>query len=140
MQAAIHAREYMVSQLVMKQIEFYCANYYTGTYKGKCFSQLFDKVCFKIVPMSNPDGVTISQYGPQGIRNSALRNNIKAMCKRYARGRHSYYTIWKANARGVDLNRNFNPYWRLLASSQKAPSAFGYKGAGPVSEKNQRYW
>lgn len=137
-QAAIHAREYMVSQLVMKQIEFYCANYYTGTYKGKCFSQLFDKVCFKIVPMSNPDGVTISQYGPQGIRNSALRNNIKAMCKRYARGRHSYYTIWKANARGVDLNRNFNPYWRLLASSQKAPSAFGYKGAGPVSEKEAK--
>ena len=60
------------------------------------------------------------------------------MCKRYARGRHSYYTIWKANARGVDLNRNFNPYWRLLASSQKAPSAFGYKGAGPVSEKESK--
>lgn len=137
-QAAIHAREYMVSQLVMKQIEFYCANYYTGTYKGKGFSQLFDKVCFKIVPMSNPDGVTISQYGPQGIRNSVLRNNIRKMCKRYARGRHSYYTIWKANARGVDLNRNFNPYWRLLASSQKAPSAFGYKGAGPVSEKESK--
>ena len=137
-QASIHAREYMTAQLAMKQIEFYCANYYTGTYNGTYFSELFQKVCFKIVPMANPDGVTISQYGPMGIRNSQYRNKVKKICKRRGKGRHSYYTRWKANARGVDLNRNFDAYWKILSTNTHAPSGSGYKGAKPVSEKESK--
>lgn len=134
-QASIHAREYMTTQLVMKQVELYCANYYTGTYKGKYYSELFDHVCFRIVPMSNPDGVTISQYGARSIRNTTLRNKLKTICKVFGRGRQSYYTTWKANARGVDLNRNFDARWDILATSIHSASGSGFKGSSPVSEK-----
>ena len=137
-QASIHGREYMTAQLVMKQVEFYCKNYYTGTYKGTYFSELFEKVCFKIVPMSNPDGVSISQFGASAIRNQKLRANIQRMCRKYGRGNSSYYTRWKANARGIDLNRNFDQYWKLLSTSIHAPCASGFKGYSPVSEKESK--
>lgn len=137
-QASIHAREYMTAQLVMKQVEFYCANYYTGMYQGKYYSELFDRVCFRIVPMSNPDGVTISQYGARAIRDTSLRNKLKTICKVFGRGRQSYYTTWKANARGVDLNRNFDARWDILATSIHSASGSGFKGSSPVSEKESK--
>ena len=49
-QATMHAREYINSLLVMQQIESICANYYTGTYNGKYYSEIFDKVGLRIVP------------------------------------------------------------------------------------------
>ena len=137
-QAAIHGREYMTSQLVMKQLEFYCANYYTGRLNGTYYSEIFENVCVEIVPMSNPDGVTISQFGANGIRNKTLRNNIKKMCKKYGRGRSSYYRKWKANARGVDLNNNFNGYWKSTKTSAKHPCSSGYKGSGYETEKESK--
>lgn len=137
-QASIHAREYMTAQLVMKQVEFYCANYYTGTYKGKYYSELFDHVCFKIVPMANPDGVTISQYGSRAIRNQSLRKKLQTICKLCGRGRQSYYTTWKANARGVDLNRNFDAHWNILGTSIHSASGSGFKGTSAVSEKESK--
>lgn len=137
-QASIHAREYMTAQLVMRQMEFYCANYYTGAYKGKYYSDLFEHVCFKVIPMSNPDGVTISQYGSVGIRDTALRNKVRRMGKIFGRGRRSYYTTWKANARGVDLNRNFDAYWGRLATSVRFANGNGYKGPSAVSEKESQ--
>lgn len=136
--ASIHAREYMTTQLVMKQIEFYCSNYYTGTYEGIYFNELFEDVCFVIVPMVNPDGVTISQFGAAGIRNIGLRNQIKKICKKYGGGRSGYYTTWKANARGVDINRNFNQYWYIFRTSIKSPQASYYKGKAPVSENESK--
>lgn len=133
-QSAIHAREYMTSLLTMKQIEFYCKNYYTGTYQGKYFSELFDNVAFYIVPMANPDGVTISQFGASGIVDKDLRLNVISMCKKYGGGRSSYYKTWKANVRGVDLNRNFNQHWNILRGDTGVASSQGYKGKSPVSE------
>lgn len=40
---------------------------------------------------------------------------------------------WKANARGVDLNRNFNAGWESLDGA-KEPGAERYKGESPESE------
>lgn len=137
-QASIHAREYMTAQLVMRQMEFYCANYYTGAYKGKYYSDLFEHVCFKVIPMANPDGVTISQYGYIGIRDTALRNKVRQIGRVFGRGRRLYYTTWKANARGVDLNRNFDAYWGKLATSVHFANGNGYKGPSPVSEKESQ--
>ena len=51
--------------------------------------------------MVNPDGVTISQYGPKKIRNAKLRSNL------YKIADGVDFKIWKANARGIDINRNY---------------------------------
>jgi g-D-glutamyl-meso-diaminopimelate peptidase len=132
-QSSIHAREYMTSQLTMKQIEFYCKNYYSGRLNGIYFNEIFDDVAFYIIPMANPDGVTISQYGPSGIQNSDLRQRVISIAKRNGGG-SSYYRTWKANARGVDLNRNFDQYWEILQGNASGRSAYGYKGPSALSE------
>lgn len=133
-QATAHAREYMASQLVMRQIEFYCANYYSGMYKNSYFSEIFDDVAFYIVPMVNPDGVTISQYGPSGIKDASLKKKLLSMKNKYGKKDSSYFKRWKSNARGVDINRNFDAYWDLATNISKHPGQNGYKGKSPVSE------
>lgn len=62
-QAAIHGREYMTAQLVMRMLEYYAANYDSGRYNGKSYRDLLQKTAIHVIPMSNPDGVTISQLG-----------------------------------------------------------------------------
>ncbi len=137
-QSSIHGREYMTTQLTMKQIELYCLNYYTGMHQKRYYSEFFDEVAFHIIPMANPDGVTISQFGSKGIRNKNLRQKIEKICKKYGKGKTSYYTNWKANARGVDLNRNFNVYWKQLNNGVKSPRAYFYKGTVAESEKETK--
>lgn len=126
-QASIHGREYMTSQLVMRQIEYYL-DHYDNKYKGRSYREIFDKVCVHVVAMSNPDGVTISQKGISGIRNSILRKKLKKM---YGA---SYTTRWKANARGVDLNSQFNYKFKYVKKLKQGAYA-GYGGKKPVSEK-----
>lgn len=65
-----------------------------------------ESVCLHILPMCNPDGVCISQQNQRR---------------------------WKANARGVDLNRNFPAGWKTLHGAP-FPGAWGYKGPFPCSE------
>ncbi len=133
-QATMHAREYINSLLVMRQLECICANYYTGTYNGMYYSEIFDKVCLHIVPMVNPDGVAISQYGLNGISNAKLRNNAKKLCKKYGKGKKTYYTRWKANARGVDLNRNYPLNFKKKKTINHYNNEM-YKGPYAASEK-----
>lgn len=136
-QATMHAREYINSLLTMKQIEAICSNYYTGTYNGKYYSEIFDNICVHIIPMTNPDGVTISQYGAKGINNKTLRKNIENMCKKYGKSKTSYYTRWKANARGVDLNRNYPLNFNTF-KCVNSPRAEGYKGKSVGSENETK--
>ena len=45
-----------------------------------------------------------------------------------------YLERWKSNARGVDLNHNFDALWTNTSSNWMLPSFSGYKGLTPVSE------
>lgn len=126
-QACIHAREWLNCQVLMKMTERYLANYETGTHKGVTYQELFDEVAVYIVPMVNPDGVTISQYGISKIKNKALRKKLKKMKKNGA------YKRWKANARGVDLNRSFPASW-AKKRTEKKPASDGYAGKKAGSE------
>lgn len=128
-QVAIHAREYMNSQVIMEFLERYARQYEKGSYKGMKYSKLFNRVAVYIVPMVNPDGVTISQYGIQAIENKNLRSKLKKMKK--SKGSYKY---WKANARGVDLNRNFKWGWGKGSISKKTASE-SYPGKHVLSEK-----
>ena len=62
-QAAIHGREYMTAQLIMRMLEYYAVNYDSGSYRGKSYRDLLQNTAIHVIPMSNPDGVTISQLG-----------------------------------------------------------------------------
>lgn len=130
-QSTMHAREWLNSQLVMKMAERCCKYYYSGKYNGKAYSKLFNKVCVYIVPMLNPDGVNISQYGLARIKSPSLRRLVKRL------GRGSYRR-WKANARGVDLNRNFSTGFRKGNSRGTKRGREGYSGPYAFSESETK--
>ena len=120
--SAIHAREYMTSLLCMSQIEYYLQSMQEEI-AGQKTETVLKQVAIHFIPMANPDGVTISQFGIEKINSTALRAKLRKIV-------NGDTALWKANARGVDLNRNF-PY--KFKKSGKAGSQ-GYSGKSAASE------
>lgn len=140
-QGAIHAREYIVIPLIMQQIEYLLAGQQGGgTYQGRPLSELLSQVAIHFVPVTNPDGVTLSQMGESGIRSPQLRQIIQtAYVLDTAEGRtqlgyDEYLRRWKANARGVDLNYNFDAEWNAINPALIHASSNGFRGTSPLSE------
>lgn len=137
--AGIHGREYLTSLLVMRQLEYYLENYDVEEYCGVKYKDLFNTIAFHLIPMANPDGITISEIGVNGIKDKDLKKGIY-QC--YYNDLEAGYTVdkfeeylmkWKANGIGVDLNRNFNACWDELNQNLK-PSFENYKGVCYNSE------
>lgn len=125
---AIHGREYITAQLVMKQVEDLLEHYAE-------LSALLDQTAIHFVPMSNPDGVTISQLGLNGMNHRSTRQKIyQAYANDGAVELADYLPQWKANGKGVDLNRNFDALWDEYQKGPQKPSSDCYKGLTPHSE------
>ena len=87
--ASIHAREYMTSQLLMAQAEEALSEW------EEC--REYKDVCFHLIPMVNPDGVSISQFGADGIRDAELRSQVLAMAESNRKPQQSmddYFARW----------------------------------------------
>lgn len=141
MTAAIHGREYITANLVMKQAEFLLyADAQGASFDGKRISDWLNEVCVHIVPMANPDGVSISQSGASGIRSEALRKTLEAAYQydlsagRSTESFADYCLHFKANAAGVDLNQNFGAAWDQASGKARQASFSGYKGPYAGSE------
>lgn len=117
--AAIHGREWKNSQIIMRQAEELLREY-------RDFQKRFNKTCIYIIPMDNPDGVSISQYGFSSIRDKKLRKKCKKL---------GHSDIWKANARGVNLNNNFPAGFHKY---KKKPHYMYYFGKKAGSERETR--
>lgn len=120
--AGIHAREWMNSLMIVRKSEEILRQY--PDYKST-----LSRVCVYVVPMINPDGITISQYGFDAIRSPKLRK----ICKKTKASART----WKGNARGVNLNFNFPGGWNPENKSKK-PDGFTYPGKKAASEKETR--
>lgn len=138
-QAGIHGREYTNPLLVMEQLE-YCLKYYdSGTYGGISYRELFSNAAIHIIPMVNPDGIAISQFGESGLRSSELVQTVRTcyqydlLTKRTKSSYKKYLKEWKANAHGIDLNRNFPAGFGSDAIAV-LPSYSEYAGPSPLSE------
>lgn len=131
--ASIHAREYITTKLVMKQLVYYLDSLEenVGEYKGVAYSDLFDDVVIHVVPMVNPDGVTLAQLGYDGLKTRTAKRVVRDIV---GEDISTYdFTQWKANANGVDLNRNYDAMWNEFEGAEKA-AAERYKGTVPGSE------
>ncbi|MDF2614478.1 MAG: hypothetical protein K0S71_2264 [Clostridia bacterium] len=102
-----HGREALTTILALDQLD-YLAEAYTNneTINGYSIRALLNTVSIWFVPLLNPDGAELAM---------------------------STLPSWKANGRGVDLNRNYPTLYATVKLS-KAPSAEGYKGTAPFSE------
>ncbi len=139
-----HAREYMGTQLVMNQTENFLKHYWDGSYSGRSYRDLLNGWQIHIIPMLNPDGVTISQKGIDGIRSAELKAGIREIYSKDLSGGvtglgfEAYLRSWKANAKGVDINRNFPvPEWADQGEIQR-PSCGKYAGPSAGSEIETR--
>lgn len=101
--STLHAREYICSAVLMRELEYYLSHY-NRSVGGSRPADVLQNMQIHYIVMSNPDGVTISQ-----TKNAR----------------------WKANARGVDLNRNF-PAKPFHVGGQRGSS--GYSGKKALSE------
>lgn len=139
----VKGTDYMTSQLLMKQAEYYLYYADTGTLKGVKYSDLLKNITIDIIPMLNPDGIAIAQGGAGILTNSEKRDFVAGIFytdRDYGYSdtkKNVYYDFWQANANGVDISLNF-PIGFNEINTLKAPSARGYKGASALSEVESR--
>ena len=122
--ASTHARENVTTNYVMRQAEA-LAKAYTEekTYDGYDVVQLLHNFTICISPMNNPDGVDICNAYADPIGFTDVTDWTK--------------TVWKANGRGVDLNRNFPFEWEAMRDDDDentAPGKMNYPGDYAASE------
>lgn len=116
-QSAIHGREHMTAWLSMALLDYWLDRDLSS----------YGDVCFHVIPMINPDGVSI-------VQSDSLPEYLEEIYKRdvalgYASGDvKEYLSEWKANGLGVDLNRNFDAGWKKLKGVRKEPSNMLYPG------------
>lgn len=118
--AAFHGMEHMTADLLLR----YGADIAAQPPCGQ----------IDLVPMMNPDGVEIHHHGWQKA------GKFISLVKTVSKGDTSR---WQANARGVDLNHNFDAGWQALRQREiaagitgPAPTRFG--GSYPESEPESR--
>ena len=130
----------MTPLLVMAQVEYYLENLHTAEYEGVSISEILEEYAFCIIPMCNPDGIALSQFGLEGLRSEELRTTVLSIYEQdkvkfaLTGTLEQYLSEWKANARGVDLNRNFDTDDFGTYPVMSRPCYLNYPGERPESE------
>jgi len=105
-----HAREAITTVLILDQIKYIISLYKNNSYIYDIdIKNILDKVTFIFVPLVNPDGADLVLSGDKCYQN------------------------WKANANGVDLNRNY-PTQYPDEDTVLIPGFKGYSGLYSFSE------
>ena len=130
--AAHHALESITSNLAYSLIDFLLSlTDEKMAYDIDC-KLLLSKYCFIIVPCVNPDGVEMRYHGAD---NSLLRD-------RQMRMSGGDFSSWQANARGVDLNHNYDyrfvEYKEIERERDISAGPTLYSGEFPESEPEAR--
>lgn len=138
---SMHGREYITTQLIMRQIHGLLSMAETGGgVNGQGAAALLQSTCIRVVPMNNPDGVTLSQFGIAKVNKQENVANLLAMIEHdkqrenYTGDTDWYFRRWKNNINGVDINRNFSIGWAQLDDSRYFPSYEYFKGPSAESE------
>lgn len=126
MQGAMHGREHFTACLLMAIADYYLA-------QAETFSE---SVCYHIIPMSNPDGVAISQSSTLDEMQTAIYQSDLAAGYTTANPA-TYANQWKANALGIDLNRNFASGWEV-SLERPVPSSEKFRGTEAFSAAESR--
>ncbi|MBQ1413235.1 MAG: M14 family metallocarboxypeptidase [Clostridia bacterium] len=132
----VHGREWMTTLLMLYFAEEVLHACRTG--RRLCemdMNRLLSTRSLVIVPCLNPDGTEISINGADSPGLSDyLSEELFTQCRSRA-----FCRRWKANARGVDINRNFNAGWDEMRAAAmergiSGPQPGGWTGAYPESE------
>ena len=125
--AAFHGQEWLTSLILLRFLEELCFCLKNGlSMAGVDIRRALAGRTLVFVPMVNPDGVDIAIFGSAAAKHlgetvAALGGDQKG--------------LWQANARGVDINHNFDAGFDTPCDSMATqPSPRRYKGEYPESE------
>ncbi len=128
---AHHGMEWITSVLLLRFInelcEFYQAN--KTVYKIS-IPVLWETFCIHVVPMLNPDGVDYQIHGVTS--ENPLKSRVIGM-----NGGSEDFSHWQANARGVDLNHNYDAgfeAYKMLEMEQSIPCGAPTRYSGQEAE------
>lgn len=130
--AAFHGSERITSNILLMLIENICENAINDGYMcGIKLRPLLNNKSVIFVPCVNPDGCDISLLGEMALPQKN-KNHFKRIT-------NNDFTNWNANARGVDINHNFNAEWEKLKENERKlgihfPSPTRFGGVKPESE------
>lgn len=132
---AFHGMEWITSLILLNFIEKLCVSKIEHT----CIADIDIRTTMAtrqlvIIPTINPDGVEICLHGEGSAKG--LSEHIRQISQ-------GDTTHWQANARGVDINHNFNAGWDILhkmemESGIHGPAKTQFGGYSPESEPETR--
>ena len=114
-QYAIHAREWITAYLALAHLR-----------------RPLSKGSIWVVPLSNPDGALLSTVGAKSVADPARRAYLTAL------NGGTDFSLWKANADGVDLNVNFDARWGQGRYNITSPASANYIGSDPFCARESR--
>lgn len=128
-----HGNEWMTSRILMdivlELLELLDKN---ETWNGNSLKDLFKQVRLQVVPMVNPDGVDLVIHGEDKAAN--YQELVKEL--NYP---NRTFSSWKANIRGIDLNKQFPAGWEIEQKRKPAyPTFRDFPGYGPLTEPESK--
>ena len=130
--AAHHALESITVNFAFAFMDYILTKSKNGAINSIDCKFLLSKYCFLTVPCVNPDGIELRF---NGASDTPLR-------ERQLRMSGGDFSSWQANARGVDLNHNydsgFSEYKAIEKEQGTVPGATLFSGESPESEPETR--
>ena len=131
--ASHHGMEWITTALLLAFLNELCF----GFVRGKNIFDISTRVLFEtrridVIPMLNPDGVDISIHGVDD--NNIMKNRLIRM-----NNGSDDFSNWQANARGVDINHNYNAGFQEYKIIERSNGILNgcpskYSGEYPESE------
>lgn len=133
--AAFHGQEWITALVLLRLCEELCAAIERGgSISGLSAADILSGRSLVMVPLVNPDGADIA------LRGADAAGECAALVRE--RGGDTP-GLWQANARGVDINHNFDAGWNILHALEQregitGPSPRQWGGEAPESEPETR--
>ena len=129
---AHHAMESITANLLFLLVDYLFGNARCGNVNTVDCKFLLSKYSYIIVPCLNPDGIELRLHG-------ASRTPLRERQLKMSGGD---FSAWQANARGVDLNHNYDykfPEYKVIERERGiSAGATLYSGEFPESEPESR--
>ena len=135
---AHHGMEWITSILLCRFLkDFWETFFHGGSIYGIPLGQLCQSYTIYVIPMLNPDGVEYQIHGVE--KNNPIYDRVLQMNQG-----STDFSHWQANARGVDLNHNYDAGFAEYKKLEREHGILGgaptrYSGEAPESEPEVGY-
>lgn len=121
---AHHGMEWLTSAMLMRFVkDFFSAEREGKALGGFNVQTLSRRSSVYVVPMVNPDGVELSAKGVPHLLSAEKKRGLLGINPK------GNFENWQSNARGVDLNHNYDAEWKKSKALEKE---YGILGPGPT--------